>query len=252
MAAWARSTAWLGFFALILWAWWAIYAMNTGTAFSPYGLAFLAELCGIDSLARFPALFGMWAVMMAAMMLPTLVPTLSTYERLMVSADGSVAGWVGVVTGYGLVWIGFSVGLTWVQVALFDAGLVDGLGAARSSLLAGALLVAAGAYQFSRVKAGCQSVCLSPFSYFLGNWRPGFAGGVRMGLGLGAYCAGCCWGLMTLAFVGGVMNPVWMGLATLAMVLEKLPQLGQHVTRPMGVALILAGLAVIGATGMGG
>ena len=68
-----------------------------------------------------------------------------------------------------------------------------------------------------------------------------------MGLGLGAFCVGCCWGFMVLGFVGGVMSLLWMGLATLFMVLEKLPQIGHYVTKPMGFALILAGLAVIGA-----
>lgn len=82
--------------------------------------------------------------------------------------------------------------------------------------------------------------------YFLGHWRTGFAGGLRMGLGLGAYCAGCCWGFMLLGFAGGVMNLAWMGLATLFMVLEKLPQIGHRVTKPLGVALICGACVVAG------
>ena len=81
-------------------------------------------------------------------------------------------------------------------------------------------------------------------SYFLGNWRTGAVGGLRMGLGLGAFCVGCCWGFMALGFVGGVMSLLWMGLATLFMVIEKLPQIGHYVTKPAGVALILGGTAV--------
>ena len=82
-------------------------------------------------------------------------------------------------------------------------------------------------------------------AWFLGRWRPGAAGGARMGAGLGAYCVGCCWGIMALGFAGGVMNMLWMGLATLFMVLEKLPQIGHRLTRPAGGLLIAGGLAVL-------
>jgi predicted metal-binding membrane protein len=80
--------------------------------------------------------------------------------------------------------------------------------------------------------------------YFMGNWRPGFAGGLRMGLGLGTFCVACCWGFMALGFAGGVMNLAWMGLATLFMVLEKLHQIGHKVTKPMGVLLIIGACVV--------
>ena len=79
----------------------------------------------------------------------------------------------------------------------------------------------------------CHGVCHSPMSYFLTRWKTGFGGGLRMGLGLGAFCIGCCWGFMALGFVGGVMNLAWMGLATLFMVIEKLPQIGHYTTKPM-------------------
>jgi predicted metal-binding membrane protein len=81
-------------------------------------------------------------------------------------------------------------------------------------------------------------------TYFLGHWRPDFAGGLRMGLGLGAYCVGCCWGFMALGCVGGMMSLLWMGLATLFMVLEKLPQIGHHCRKPAGALLIAGGIAV--------
>jgi predicted metal-binding membrane protein len=80
--------------------------------------------------------------------------------------------------------------------------------------------------------------------YFVGHWKTGFTGGLRMGLGLGAFCVGCCWGFMALGFVGGIMSLAWMGVATLFMILEKLPQIGHKVTKPMGVLLITAGLIV--------
>ena len=242
-----RSALWLGVFALILGAWAWLYVMAIGMDLDligrpgPAGAAMAAMDPRMDMympMAEFGPLFAMWAVMMAAMMLPTMVPTLTTYEALMVSADGTRAGWVGVLFGYSVVWTGFAALIASIQLALLFGGVVDMLGIAANPLFGAALLIAAGLYQFSHPKAVCHGVCLSPMSYFLGRWRTGFGGGVRMGLGLGLFCVGCCWGYMALGFVGGVMSLLWMGLATLAMVLEKLPQIGGYVTRPMGVVLI--------------
>ena len=220
-----RSTLWLGFFGLILAAWVWLYFMSVGM--------------DLDLLGR-PGEMG---ARMAAMMLPTLVPTLTTYEALMVSADGTRAGWLGVIAGYSIAWIGFAALITGVQLALLFGGVIDMLGIGKTPWLGIALLIAVGAFQFTRAKEICHGVCHAPMQYFLGNWRTGFAGGLRMGLGLGAFCVGCCWGFMALGFVGGVMSLLWMGLATVFMVLEKLPQVGHVVTKPMGGILIAAGLA---------
>ena len=118
------------------------------------------------------------------------------------------------------------------------------LGIATSRWIGAALLVATGAFQFTRLKAVCHGVCHSPMMYFLGHWRPGGIGGLRMGLGLGAFCAVCCWGFMALGFVGGVMSLAWMGIATLLMIVEKLPQIGHYILKPVGAVLILAGIAL--------
>ena len=121
---------------------------------------------------------------------------------------------------------------------------MDALGIATSGWFAGGLLIVVGAFQFTRAKEVCHGVCHAPMSYFLGHWKVGFTGGVRMGFGLGAFCVGCCWGFMALGFVGGVMSLLWMGLATLLMIFEKLPAVGHHVIKPTGVLLIAAGLIV--------
>jgi predicted metal-binding membrane protein len=118
------------------------------------------------------------------------------------------------------------------------------MGAATSVWLSVALLLAAGAYQFTNLKEACHGVCHSPMMYFISHWKTGFSGGLRMGLGLGTFCVGCCTLFMALGFVGGVMNFLWMGLATLFMVIEKLPQIGHRVTRPMGAILIIAGVSL--------
>ncbi len=251
-----RGLSWLAFFAAILAAWWVLYTTAADMGLDLIGrpgpmaekMRAMDPRMGMEMpMARFGSLFAMWAVMMAAMMLPTMVPTLRAYEDLMVSANGSRGGWVGVVAGYFAVWAGFAALIAGAQLALLFAGVVDMLGIARSSAVSGGLLIAVGVFQFSRAKEICHGVCHSPMSYFLGHWRPGMWGGVRMGLALGAYCVGCCWGFMALGFVGGVMSLLWMGLATLFMVLEKLPQIGHRVTRPMGVLLVTGGLAVLAA-----
>ena len=237
----ARTAAWLAFFAAILAAWAVMFMM--------------ARMSGVDVIGRpvgmnmmpmmtFGALFPMWAIMMAAMMLPTMVPTLRSYEDLMRSADGTRAGWFCVLLGYFIVWAGFAALISVAQVALLAGGLIDGLGIAASGWFASALLIIVGLFQFSRAKEVCHGVCHSPMMYFVGHWKTGFTGGLRMGLGLGAFCVGCCWGFMALGFVGGIMSLLWMGLATLFMILEKLPQIGHKVTKPMGVLLIAAGLIV--------
>lgn len=246
-----RSTLWLGFFGLILASWAWLYFMAIGMDLDLIGRPgeMGARMAAMDPrmpmympMANFGPLFWMWAVMMAAMMLPTLVPTLTTYEALMVSADGTRAGWVGVIVGYTIVWVGFAAVITGVQLGLLFGGVIDMLGIGKTPWLGIGLLIAVGAFQFTRAKEICHGVCHAPMQYFLGHWRTGFSGGLRMGLGLGAYCVGCCWGFMSLGFVGGVMSLLWMGLATVFMVLEKLPQVGHIITKPMGAILIAAGL----------
>ena len=195
-----------------------------------------------NSMTRFLPLFGMWAVMMAAMMLPTMVPTLKSYEDLMISADGTRIGWIGLLLGYSIIWVTFSALITAFQLSLLSLGLVDMMGKVKSIWISSALLIIAGAFQFTRAKEVCHGICHSPMSYFLGNWKTGFNGGLRMGLGLGAFCVGCCWLFMVLGFAGGVMNFLWMGLATLFMVIEKLPAIGHYVIKPMGAVLIASGV----------
>lgn len=248
-----RSTLWLVFFAAILAAWWMMYVMSVDMDVDwigrpgPMGEAMRQmdpRMPMYMPMANFMPLFLMWAIMMAAMMLPTLVPTLRAYEDLMVSANGTRAGWSGVLFGYFIVWVGFAALIAAVQLALLFGGWIDMLGIATNIWLSVVLLVAVGLYQFTRAKEICHGVCHSPTTYFLTQWRTGFGGGLRMGLGLGAFCVGCCWGFMALGFVGGVMSLLWMGAATFFMVLEKLPQIGHRITKPIGIGLILGGIGL--------
>ncbi len=231
-----RAVRWLGFYGLVLLAWWAIYSMSRGDGY----------ICGPNTVKLLPlggflALYSMWAVMMAAMMLPTIVPTLRTYDELPVRAGAGSDGWFGIVVGYGLIWLVGAGVFAGLQVLALNNGIVDLTGVVTSAWLAAALFLLAGFWQFSRTKEICQDACLSPMQFFMTRWKPGFSGGVRMGGEVGIACVGCCWAIMALAFVGGVMSLLWMGLATAFMVLEKLPEIGQHTRRPAGVALVVMG-----------
>ncbi|MBV1902390.1 MAG: DUF2182 domain-containing protein [Marinosulfonomonas sp.] len=236
-----RVLGWLGFFTAILGAWIGVYLMardGSGWICGP-DVVFLLPLGG------FWTLFAMWSVMMLAMMLPTLVPTLHAYDDLGRVTGAGRAGWLGLIAGYGAVWIIGSAGFAALQVAALRFGLIGLNGAASNLWLAAALFVLAGLWQFTRTKEACQSGCLTPIQYFMANWQPGILGGWRMGVDIGLTCVGCCWAIMMLGFVGGVMSLLWMGLATVFMVAEKLPDIGAHLRRPGGIILLVAGLACV-------
>ncbi|WP_367379444.1 DUF2182 domain-containing protein [Loktanella sp. 3ANDIMAR09] len=192
--------------------------------------------------SKYLGLLSMWAIMMAAMMGPTFVPTMRAYEDLITSADGSRSGSIGVVLGFFVVWVGFAGLIAFAQYRLIEVGLLTAMGQSVSKYFSAGLLLSAGIYQFTALKDRCLDHCRSPTFQFLAHWRTGFSGGVYMGLHHGAYCVACCWGLMVIGFVGGVMDLLWMGGATLLMTLEKLPQVGRYLTRPLGVGLISWGI----------
>ena len=236
----SNGVLWLGLFALILAAWAALYAMTLDMP--PAGLAadIWASLCGGPMTASYPVLFAMWALMAAAMMLPTFIPALRTFLSLGHAGATRTSDAVMLVCGYALVWLGFAALAAAAQQTLAEFGLLTPDGKSLSRWLSAALLLAAGLYQFSMLKAACLAKCRMPLTFFMERWTPGMARALRMGSELGLACLGCCWALMALAFVGGTMNLIWMGAATLFMALEKLPDIGRPLTRPIGAALILA------------
>jgi predicted metal-binding membrane protein len=244
-----RTVSWGGFYGFILTAWTGIFLMSASL---PGGLlanvqqpGFWAAICTAAAEADPLALFAMWALMTAAMMAPTLVPALATYDDLSETGAASSQGFIALTGGYLAVWLVFSAAGAAAQGWLSSLGLVDVAGASASAWLTAALLLAAGAYQFSSLKEACLSQCRRPLMFFMQHWKPGLPAAFSMGLRLGVVCMACCWALMALGFVGGTMNLVWMGAATAFMVLEKLPDIGRWLTRPAGVLLIAAGLFVL-------
>jgi len=236
---------WVVLFALILGSWTALYLMavpaELRTLGHIYGADFWASFCRVtpDS-AGYLRISAMWMLMSGGMMAPTALPALAAYDDLGAAAPTRFGA---LVAGYLAVWLGFSFAAAGLQMGLFGAGLVSAFGDSRSSLLSAALLALAGAYQFSPLKDACLAKCRAPLAFFFQHWDEG---AWRMGLRLGLVCLGCCWALMLLAFVGGVMNLAFMGLAMALMVAEKLPDIGRPLTRPLGGLL----LALAGATAL--
>ncbi|MDP5335781.1 MAG: DUF2182 domain-containing protein [Paracoccaceae bacterium] len=234
---------WLALFGLILGAWVMLYAMalpdDLRASARIFGAEFWDSLCTVTpDAAGFGRVVLMWALMAAAMMAPTALPAFATYDDLGRSTQTRFGA---LVAGYMIVWLGFSVLAGGLQMGLYGLGLVSAFGDSLSVWLSAGLLLVAGLYQFSPVKEACLSKCRAPLTFFMAHWDEG---PLRNGLRLGLVCLGCCWALMLLAFVGGVMNIAFMGLATLIMVIEKLPQFGRVLTRPLGVVLIIAGFFV--------
>lgn len=190
----------------------------------------------------FAALLLMWWVMMVAMMLPSAAPALLLYARVREARSGETGiaqSWVFVI-GYALIWLLFSVGAAGAQRLITGSAM-----AIEPERVMTAVLIAAGAYQLSPLKSACLSQCRSPAQFLSRHWRPGVSGAVRLGILHGAYCAGCCWALMALLFVGGVMNIGWIVLLTLFVAIEKLAPGGAWIGRAAGVALIGWGLALL-------
>ena len=232
---------WLTLFGVIVLAWALLYAMalpeSLRVAGQVYGAEFLASLCVVTpDAAGFGRITVMWALMSAAMMAPTALPALATYDELPTTGR---SGFAALLAGYLTIWLGFSLLAAGAQMGLYRGDLVSAFGDSRSRVLSGVLLLIAGAYQFSPVKEACLAKCRAPLTFFMQHWDEG---AWRNGLRLGLVCLGCCWALMALAFVGGVMNLAFMGLATAIMIIEKLPDLGRWLTRPLGAGLGLAGL----------
>lgn len=222
---------------------------------------YLAAGAGIDmSMAGMPMdpmpwstfhialMFTMWWVMMIAMMVPSATPMVLLFTAIKrkqgVSVNPAVEAWV-FLGGYLLIWASFSLVAVLAQWGLERAGLLDMAMVSTSATLGGVILLISGLYQFTPVKTACLRYCQSPVLFLSRYWRTGAAGALRMGLRHGGFCLGCCWFLMVLLFVAGVMNLAWIAAIALYVACEKLLPLGQRLSRAAGVALIVSGAIVL-------
>ena len=184
-------------------------------------------------------IFVMWAVMMAAMMLPAATPTILLVDALArQQANGSQA--TGLFTvGYLVAWGGFSVLATGLQWGLVRAALLGEDMASASPMLVGVLLIAAGIYQWTPLKQACLAHCRAPFDFLTRHWG---RGPFRAGLHHGLFCLGCCWMLMALLFAFGLMNLLWIAALALLVLIEKVLPIGGRMSHVTGVALIAWGV----------
>lgn len=228
--------------AVLAWRWLTVSEMGAmdghgmGTmAIEPWTAAYLV-----------PA-FAMWTVMMVAMMLPSAAPMILLHARIdrAVSPTRRLMHTLLFALAYLLVWAAFSAVAALVQALLIDLGLVTSANLALGHrAVAAALLVGAALYQLSPAKAACLDQCRSPIHFVMQYWSPGIRGTLRLGLVHGLLCVGCCWGLMLLLFVAGVMNLAWIALLAAIVFAEK--------TAPpkWRISKWIAGLLVTGAVAL--
>ena len=193
---------------------------------------------------------SMWWVMMVAMMTPSAAPLVLLYGRVMRhhtgSAEPAFVPSLCLFAGYLVAWLVFSLAAAALQRELQPAGIISPMMLwSRSALLSAGVLAAAGLYQLSPLKQACLRQCRGPVQFLTQHWRPGRLGAFVLGLRHGAYCVGCCWMLMALLFVGGVMNLAWIGVLTLLVLVEKLAAAGEWVGRSSGLLLIAWALATL-------
>jgi predicted metal-binding membrane protein len=190
--------------------------------------------------------FAMWAVMMVGMMAPSAAPVLLLFAAIHRGHGGPHPPRVVFAfgAGYLLVWTAFSAGAALAQWGLHHAAMLSSAMTTSSAQLSGAILIAAGVYQLTPFKSACLTHCRSPLGFLMSHWRDGLAGALRMGIAHGTYCLGCCWALMSLLFVVGVMNLVWVAAIAIFVLVEKAGPAGVFVARGAGVAMVVAGVMV--------
>jgi predicted metal-binding membrane protein len=199
------------------------------------------------ALPRLAAIFVMWAVMMVGMMTPSAAPMILLYARVgrQAQRDGkpfaAIAWFAG---GYLAAWIGFSLIATAAHRSLAHVAILTREMASGTRVFSAVVLVAAGLYQWSSLKDRCLANCRSPLAFVQrhGGFRRALRAALRLGLLHGLYCIGCCWALMALVFVGGVMNVLWIAAIAAAVLAEKVLPFGRTVSRTAGAALVVAGL----------
>jgi predicted metal-binding membrane protein len=239
----------LGLLAILALSW--SYLVTTGAGMrSMLGEAEMHAAMGMPEMQSWTrelvALFAMWAVMMVGMMLPSAAPLilliLGVYRRR--DDRHTRLNSMLFVGGYLLAWAIFSLAAASGQIALHRAALLSADMAAKSGVLTAAILMITGIYQWLPIKSACLAHCRSPLNFLSEHWREGLAGAVRMGFLHGVFCVGCCWALMTLLFVAGVMNLLWVAAIAAFVLVEKLSRQGMLLSRVAGVLLILWGTYV--------
>ena len=190
---------------------------------------------------------SMWSAMTLAMMLPSASPMILTYAEIAETAarkSERIVSPLVIAAGYASVWLVFSLLATVIQIVLTRAALLNTGITSASGILAGAIFIGAGVYQFSALKHACLTHCQNPFPFFFTNWATTPGGVFRLGVEQGLYCLGCCWAMMMVMFAVGAMNVAWMAGLAAVMTIEKLLT-GRRFAHGFGVALIVVGTGIV-------
>jgi predicted metal-binding membrane protein len=218
----------------------------TGLRMIPSGMGLMVPADTPWRAMEFAFVFAMWTVMMVGMMTPSMAPMLLMYARIGRQTEAlgrPLVATVWFAVGYFVVRVGFALFATLVQWAFERTALLDFTMATTSNVLGGLIFVTAGFYQWTRLNELCLAQCQKPFAFVMGHggYRRDALGCVILGLRHGAYCVGCCWALMALLLVGGVMNVLWIALLALLAFLARVTSVDRLIVRLGGIVLIAAG-----------
>jgi len=223
-------------------------SMNKDSNLITQALTWMPPMSNIWMISDFFLLFMMWAVMMVAMMTPSILPMLMLFTALNArkNAQGQEStSTMVLLAGYLSSWVLFSLFITLPQYYLHTNGFLNMMMEPMHAYLAAFVLILAGVYQFTPYKDACLNVCQSPLSFLTNNWQDGKLGTFIIGYKHGFYCVGCCWALMLTLFALGVMNILWVVILTVFVLFEKLSyNYPLTYRRVVGVFLISWGLVI--------
>jgi len=203
------------------------------------------------SRADFLLMFVMWMVMMVAMMLPSASPMILVFTNANRRRHEAHVPYLHTslfASAYLVVWAGFAAIATLANWALHRVGLMTSMMGSALPLWGAAILIAAGLYQFTPLKLACLNKCRSPLAFIMSEWREGRLGAFVMGLRHGVYCLLCCWALMALLFVLGVLNLAWIALLAAFVLVEKIASGGAWLSRASGLLLLAWGVWMAGSS----
>jgi predicted metal-binding membrane protein len=237
-SAWHGALIAAGLGTAVIFAWWALYRQQVERNALPMDRMWMPPTGTWRwALTDFGLTWSMWLIMMLAMMLPVVTPMVVLIHRI--GRGGQKEARISLpafLAGYFLLWVGFSLFMTLLQWQFHGLSWLTPMMDTRSVAISGTILILSGAYQFTPWKTTCLSHCRTPLGFLLTHGRHG---GLRLGLHHGVYCVGCCWAEMLVMFAVGVMNLLWMGLITLAIVAER------YVPGPEGSVRKLVGLGLV-------
>ncbi len=213
-----------------------------------FGMTMNMKAVGLWNEGDLFSLFLMWAIMMAGMMLPSATPVILLVEKLNFQRKVKQVAYAHslyFVAGYLLAWVLYSALITLIQWGLHSVSLLSPMMLSRNDVFSGVLLIIAGLYQWSPLKQKCLQLCRTPLNMLTTQWREGINGAITLGFKHGQYCLACCWFLMALLFVTGVMNLKWILVLTLLVMVEKCLPRGDVMSKYIGCLLIVLGIVIL-------